>query len=418
MKSSIKTNLLKIEIIAFSLLLFSLGATFYFFPGYYQDKKLTELDTYIENTAPDKNQQDNLSWMLQNGYNVQVITENGEALQGEIITNTGEVIQFEQINQTDEMEDGVATFLLPEVQFRTINIDTVGDGEFKLKISVDQETVIDVAGEIGIILFDLFIIFSIAGFIFFWYISRKIVDPVLKIHASVREISEFNFDNKLTLKGNDEIAMLANEINNLSVELESYLTQRTTLVQSLAHELKNPIAVIESSIDLYQHGVPPYNDVNYISNIIQESSEKMKEIVNFSLKVFSAKPNEKNENVNVTVVIRKFLAENKARANKNKVKFNIPKKDIYIKGNAQFLTIVVINLMDNAIKYSKRGTTVKISCNEHELLIVENEIGKILKGTQKGLEVSQDLLKQNNLQLDFETEDRHFIAKISKMNSK
>lgn len=74
--------------------------------------------------------------------------------------------------------------------------------------------------------------------------TNKIVKPLYNFVDKIKKISEGNYDQKLLIQGNDEIAQLAQEFNIMAEKLLSYDAQR---IQNL-HEEKNKSEAIVSSI--------------------------------------------------------------------------------------------------------------------------------------------------------------------------
>ena len=84
---------------------------------------------------------------------------------------------------------------------------------------------------------------------FYFYISCK---QIKKLTKATNEVAEGNFDVKLETKEKDEIAQLIFHFNDMAKKLKNTAYIQKDFVNNISHELKTPITVIMSVIQLVQ----------------------------------------------------------------------------------------------------------------------------------------------------------------------
>ncbi|MEW6042458.1 MAG: HAMP domain-containing sensor histidine kinase, partial [Elusimicrobiota bacterium] len=87
--------------------------------------------------------------------------------------------------------------------------------------------------------------------IFISYVfAHTMTGPVLKLAEGAHLIGEGNLDTKLKLKTHDELGYLAEEFNKMAQKLKELDRMKDDFVSSVTHELRSPLAAIESYVNL------------------------------------------------------------------------------------------------------------------------------------------------------------------------
>jgi signal transduction histidine kinase len=83
-----------------------------------------------------------------------------------------------------------------------------------------------------------------------WRLSRRIIDPVEAVRASARAISETDLSRRVDVRGDDEIARLAETFNDLLDRLEAAFRSQRAFVDEAGHELRTPITIVRGQLEL------------------------------------------------------------------------------------------------------------------------------------------------------------------------
>lgn len=197
------------------------------------------------------------------------------------------------------------------------------------------------------------------------YVGRQIIKPMQKINDAFNELSKGNFDVRIENDTKvEEIKEIAKRFNAMVFDLSHVETLRSDFVVNVSHEFKTPIASIEGYATLLQNpSLSQEKRIYYVEKILGNTGRLSK----LSSNVLTLSKLENQETVmnkkeyRLDEQLRKavLLLEDKWSA-KN-LEFDIELERQFFYGNEQLLDQVWFNLLDNAIKYSPRGETIRVS---------------------------------------------------------
>jgi signal transduction histidine kinase len=215
-----------------------------------------------------------------------------------------------------------------------------------------------------------------------WFYTGQAIAPVAKIVKQVDGILPTNLNNRLTpTNSNDEIGRLVATFNNLLDRIYKSFTLQKHFISNVSHELKNPIAVISSQIEVSL--AKKDRTKEEYEQTLQSVSSDMRELSDTieNLLQLARLHNEEHQQPQMqTLRLDEILWASRERImrlhHNYKVNFDIvgtPENevDFYIKGNESLLRSAFNNLMDNACKYS-RDKSVEV-----RLIIAPNKIKKV-----------------------------------------
>ena len=191
------------------------------------------------------------------------------------------------------------------------------------------------------------------------------------------------------------LAGLAYLFYNVSTEI-SLAKMKTNFVANVSHELRTPLALIRMFAETLEMGRVPSEEKkqHYYKTIMSESarlSQLINNILDFS-KIESRKKEYNFKNVQIIPILEQTLELYQFRFIQNgfqvETEYNGPIPDIYVDPEA--ITQAVVNLLDNAVKYSlddkyikvrveNSDGLVKISVQDKGIGIPENEQSKIFE---------------------------------------
>ncbi len=88
-------------------------------------------------------------------------------------------------------------------------------------------------------------------------LTRGIVAPVRTLSQTAETVARGHFDARAVVSGEDEIAQLAATFNKMAASLERAETARRAQTADIAHELRNPLAVLQSTLEALADGITP-----------------------------------------------------------------------------------------------------------------------------------------------------------------
>jgi histidine kinase len=108
-------------------------------------------------------------------------------------------------------------------------------------------------------------------------ISRSIVAPIRSMTNASERIAEGRYDERVELRGSDELSQLATSFNQMAQQLEQVENMRRQLIGDVAHELRTPLTAIKGSAEGLMDGVLPASDETYQQ--IHNEAERLSRLV-------------------------------------------------------------------------------------------------------------------------------------------
>ncbi|MBN7575533.1 sensor histidine kinase [Clostridium sp. 2-1] len=223
------------------------------------------------------------------------------------------------------------------------------------------------------------VIFSMV-FIAAAIISRRITKPIKKLEEITEEISNGNFDINIDVNSDDEIGDLAKRFKMMVKKIEEQIeiirgdrdmlkelqAQNKIFFDNVTHELKTPITVIMGYAQAIQDNEITNKklfdkSIAYIFNESKRLNNMVVELLELS-KTSSTNFSYHFENVDISELIRMTTDEMKIKGKKYNINICCSVMDnLLLKGDRERLKEVLINLIDNSIKYGKVNSKVEVS---------------------------------------------------------
>lgn len=227
------------------------------------------------------------------------------------------------------------------------------------------------------------IIAIIIGSILFLFAGKMIVKPIRRLTKATEKIATGDFDIDIKSCRKDEIGTLITSFNMMAEELKSIEILRNDFVSDISHEFKTPLTSIEGYTKLLK--ICDEEERKEYIDIITEETRRLSILATNILMLNKIE----NENIpNSTEVfsmdeqIRKAIVLLENRWLEKDIELEIDLEDVEYKGNENLMYQVWINLIDNAIKFSKDKGVIEV-----RLYKDDNNITFSLKDNGEGISV-------------------------------
>jgi signal transduction histidine kinase len=211
------------------------------------------------------------------------------------------------------------------------------------------------------------------------FLAKKSYTPINRIIDLANKISATNLSERLDYEAteDDELGKLKNTLNSLFDRLKNQIQEISQFTDNASHQLMTPLTAIKTELDFILKREHPLEEYKETCNILKAQTDRMIAMVRTML-IMSRGCNECSDNTNVFQLSNLLNNEITNIYSSANVNFKI-ENNIYLRGKLEYFSIIIQNLIDNAIKYSPTDSVVEVSAqsNNGKLLInvIDNGIG-------------------------------------------
>ena len=199
--------------------------------------------------------------------------------------------------------------------------------------------------------------------------EKKMLQPLKKITDATKIVASGDFNIKLETERKDEIGELTNNFNKMVTELGSIECLQKEFIDNVSHEIKTPINSIQGFANLLKDEKLSKKEKNEYIEIIEEETNRILNLSSNMLKLSKLQNQNRITNkdqVAIVEQIRKAIVLLEEKWKEKEIQFNMTAKEKYIYGDEELLFQVWVNLIDNAIKFSKPNGKIDIILKENE----------------------------------------------------
>ncbi|HHD64007.1 MAG TPA: HAMP domain-containing histidine kinase [Desulfobulbaceae bacterium] len=244
-----------------------------------------------------------------------------------------------------------------EVTFRVrVFSIPLGDQEYLVQIARPMEKLQEEIYDLVLSITVGLIFFSLSLILFGYFAAGKILKPIAEINTLARDISEKTLDKRIPLGRNqDELYTLSSSLNQMFDRLQFSFQRQKEFIANAAHELKTPIAMQRLFFDeaLQRDDLPGdfKARLSSQSEILFRLNRLVKNLLDLSTlelrETFALKK------VDMTRLVSAVLSEFKEIIQTAKIQLVVDIEDsVFLHGDEEKLRRILINLIDNAIKYN------------------------------------------------------------------
>jgi two-component system, OmpR family, sensor histidine kinase ArlS len=201
-------------------------------------------------------------------------------------------------------------------------------------------------------------------------LTRLITSPLITMSLATKRLRQGDFSVTFPKMGDDELGELAESIKILAIDLNRLKNERNEFLASISHELRTPLTYIKGYAEIAQRENLQKNEQHKYLNIISEESSKLSNLIKELFELAKMDENTfsiKKKQVNLTSFFENVLEKiSPAFINENK------KLTLNCQGNIDTqidpvrFEQVIVNLLENARKYSEPHSTTQIEVHENQ----------------------------------------------------
>ncbi len=198
-------------------------------------------------------------------------------------------------------------------------------------------------------------VFLIIAFVLGVFMAGRIAKPIKAVTEKTRQIKKGHYKDRIGITSRTtEIASLIESVNALASTLDEQQTAKKRMARDYAHEFRTPLAAIQSNLEGIMDGVfePTGERLESIRQEILRLSrmlsqiDRLVELENDSLIL-------NKENFDFNDVLKQNLTTFEAELRDKNITVNVMSETCTIHADRDRISSVIINLISNAVKYTK-----------------------------------------------------------------
>ena len=208
-------------------------------------------------------------------------------------------------------------------------------------------------------------------------LAQLITWPFDRVSGAISEVKEGYTNDPITVSDYLETEQIANAFNSLLERMKMLDDSRKEFVANVSHELKTPITSVKVLADslLAQQDVPPELYHEFMVDIAQEV-EREDKIINDLLALVKMDKSAAQLNisvVNINELTEIILKRLRPIARKSNVEVTlISKREVIAEVDEVKISLILTNLVENAIKYNKEQGKVEVIVDaDHQFFTIQ-----------------------------------------------
>lgn len=214
----------------------------------------------------------------------------------------------------------------------------------------------------------VFIIIFLLSLSILLVFTFSIYIPLLEIIKGAKEYAQNNLTYKIKVDKHDEMGYLASTLNYMGDELLKNNEYQNQFIANVSHDFRSPLTSIKGYAEAMSDGtIPPELYPKYLG-IIKSETERLDKLTRSMLTL-----NKMNKQMvlyttdfDINAVIKNTVAvfEMTCRQKKISIDLILEGEDLYVSADVDKIKQVLYNLLDNAIKFSEKNTTITIETTD------------------------------------------------------
>lgn len=219
-----------------------------------------------------------------------------------------------------------------------------------------------------------------------YFLARKSLAPVLAMSRQAALIGVANLDERLPVPhSRNELSQLAQIFNDLLARLDRSFEQQRRFMADASHELRTPVAIVcgESEVAL-SSDERSREDYRESLQVVYDEGRRLTRVVEDLFTLARADAGQyalerSNMYLDETVGQCVRSVDSLAKQRGLSLKYETSARELFFSGDEGLIRRMTLNILDNAIKYTPRGGTVRVSlqrkAGECTLTITDTGLG-------------------------------------------
>jgi two-component system sensor histidine kinase BaeS len=214
-------------------------------------------------------------------------------------------------------------------------------------------------------------------------LASSLTRTLRELTAATQKVAKGDLEQQVPIRSNDELGDLAASFNQMSSDLAQSRDLRRQMTADIAHELRTPLTVVLGHTEALSEGELPPDAETF--DIIYDETKRLNRLVEDLRTLSLSDAGElrlNRDKISPREMLEQAAAARKTQAKAKditlQVEITTELPDVYV--DADRMEQVLVNLLDNALRYTPEGGTVTLSANP-----IEGGAAIVVKDTGPGI---------------------------------
>ena len=194
------------------------------------------------------------------------------------------------------------------------------------------------------------------------FLIRRALRPVDTMIATTRTIEETDLSQRISVQSHDELGRLSQTLNSMLNRLEEAFARQRQFTDDASHELRTPLSVIEAEATLALRRDRTAEEYRETLATIAEESVSMHRLINQLLTLARSDATDQEsletEDFDLGAIIIDVAAALRPLAQERSIALSTETSPLHVMGDPIRIRRLIVNLMDNAIRYTEPSGSV------------------------------------------------------------
>lgn len=194
-------------------------------------------------------------------------------------------------------------------------------------------------------------------------LTKRLTVPIERLHHAAQALGKGQWPEPVVIEGPEELAVLSREFNRMNIQVRELLTNRTTLLAGIAHDLRTPLTQIQLAFAM----LPNEGGDAVLMASIQDDLDNINHLIGETLSISLELEEEHTEIIDIGSELTKIVAN--IKEGQNRIVFS-KQQSCSLSLHSLALRRIMTNLLVNAVRYGEnKPILLNLNCHQDSIVI-------------------------------------------------
>ena len=205
-----------------------------------------------------------------------------------------------------------------------------------------------------------------------YFVSGQALKPLRKLSQQAEKIDQDSIsDIRLNEDTVKEFRQLSVSVNLMLDRLSESFAMQRQFSGNAAHELRTPLAIMQTKLELF--AAEHKNMEGYTAELVRSQAEqldRLSRLVHTLLEMSNLSSAPRSDRIELAPLVEEIITDLTPLASQNDITMEQDCDNVVITGSDALIYRLVFNLIENAVKYNRRGGSVSVSVHKENSDVV------------------------------------------------